>query len=136
MYSKQLLDLEEARTLADAVIVAASAAGGPVAVAVADADGWLVIFVAMDGVSAIPRQMAPRKARTAAVLQSDTTALASSNWAPSLVAVVGDPDLVLLPGGVVVRSTAGAVLGAVGVSGRSPSEDDRLAQVGAAALSS
>jgi uncharacterized protein GlcG (DUF336 family) len=135
VYSKQLLDLAQARLAVEAVLADAAVTGGPVAVAVSDADGALVLFAAMDGVGAIPRRLAPRKARTAAVLGSDTTDLATSGWAPGLVAELGDGELVLLPGGAVARSAAGAVLGAVGVSGRSPGEDERLAGTGAAALS-
>jgi glc operon protein GlcG len=134
MYRKEMLDLEEARAAVDAVLAEAAAGGGPVAVAVTDADGALVCFAAMDGVSEVPRRLAPRKARTAALLQADTTQLATSPWAPGLLAELGDPTLALLPGGAPGRSAGGLLLGAVGVSGRAPAEDQRLADLGAQAL--
>jgi glc operon protein GlcG len=136
MYSKSTLGLDEARAAVDAVLAAAADGGGPVAVAVTDADGGLVCFAAMDRVTEIPRRLAPRKARTAALLQGDTTQLASSAWAPGLLAELADPTLVLLPGGAPARTAGGALLGGVGVSGRAPAEDQRLADVGAEALRS
>jgi glc operon protein GlcG len=135
MYSKSMLGLQEARAAADAVLAEAATGGGPVAVAVTDADGALVYFAAMDGVSEVPRRLAPRKARTAALLQGDTTQLAASAWAPGLLAELGDPTLALLAGGAPGRSAAGLLLGGVGVSGRAPAEDQRLADLGAQQLS-
>lgn len=134
MYTRAMLGLDDARAAVDAVLTEAAAGGGPVAVAVTDADGALVCFAAMDGVSEIPRRLAPRKARTAALLQSDTSQLAVSAWAPGLLAELGDASLSLLPGGTPGRSAAGLLLGGVGVSGRAPAEDQRLADLGAQAL--
>lgn len=136
MYSKSMLGLDDARAAVDAVLAAAAAGGGPVAVAVTDAEGALVCFAAMDGVSEIPRRLAGRKARTAALLQADTTLLASSPWAPGLLAELADPTLALLAGGAPARAADGALLGGVGVSGRAPAEDQRLADLGAGALQS
>lgn len=132
MHTKQLLGLDDALAVVAAILADASA-GGPVCVGVADGDGALVCLQAMDGVSAVPRQLAPRKARAAALLGQATTALAQSTWAPTLVAELSDPTLTLLPGGAPIRTADGA-LGGVGVSGRSGDEDERLTLLGASIL--
>jgi glc operon protein GlcG len=133
VYAKQVLGLDDA-LVAVAAVLSAAEGGKPVTVAVVDADGALVCLQAMDGVSPVPRRLAPDKARAAALLQQDTAALSTSPWAPALVRELADPTLKLLPGGVPVLR-AGDVVGAVGVSGRSPDEDVRLAELGAAAAS-
>jgi uncharacterized protein GlcG (DUF336 family) len=132
VHSRDVLGLDDALRAA-AAVVAAAAGSRPVTVAVVDADGVLVCLQAMDGVTPLPRALAPGKARAAALLQGETAALAASAWAPALLRELADPTVVLLPGGVPVRTAGGAVVGAVGVSGRSGQEDEDLARTGAEA---
>jgi len=133
MYERKVLGHAEARAALDAVLAAAEG-GQPVVVAVVDPDGEAIALLRMDGAGFLARHMALRKAYTAARMGADTHV-----WAEGLrkggigLSDLGDPQLVGFGGGVCVRFD-GAVVGAVGVSGRSAEDDAVLARAGEAAI--
>ena len=136
MYERKFVGIGEARVAVEAVLAKAGEdPQRPVVVAVVDPEGELVAFARMDGAGYLPRSMALRKAYTAARMGSDSGAFGERmRGVVSNVHELDDPMLVGFKGGVCVR-VADAVVGAIGVSGRSADEDEDLARVAIAALS-
>ena len=114
------------------------AAPGPVSIAVVDDHGEVVACVAMEGAGRDTLENARRKAYTAA--RSDATStrvLADKARASATELASFDPTFSFFTGGVAAFSGDRRV-GAVGVSGLSGEEDERLAiaAIGAAGLES
>ena len=135
MYQRSILGLDDARKALDAVLLeAAQAPQRPIAVVLVDADGDVIVAARMDKVGHLPRDMAYRKAYTAARLGTDTDVLVENLGVSGVsIADLGDRRFVGIAGGVSIRSSA-TVIGAIGVSGRTAEEDDALARSGAATL--
>jgi uncharacterized protein GlcG (DUF336 family) len=105
----------------------------PICVAVCDNHGLLLAFMRMPGATLRSVQIAQRKAHTAAYMVMDTVAFAERLRREDVPAsYFGDDRLTGLPGGVVLKDSAGAVVGAAGVSGLTPSEDQSIASMMAA----
>jgi uncharacterized protein GlcG (DUF336 family) len=133
MYERATIGLDDARTMLDAVLSkAAEEPQRPIAVVVVDGDGDVVASARMDRVGHLPRDMAHRKAYTAARLGADTDRIVDNLRAAGVaIADLGDPRFVGIAGGVSIRH-GDTVIGAIGVSGRRAEEDDELARSGAA----
>jgi uncharacterized protein GlcG (DUF336 family) len=129
----------DSRRIVDAAIV--HARGGelpPMTVAVLDAAGQLVAFLREDGSSLLRERIARGKARGALNMGTGSRSLAARaqthpHFVTSLIAL-SDGELVPVAGGVLVRDVAGTVVGAVGVSGASPDDDEACAIVGIEAV--
>ena len=104
--------------------------GFEVAIAVVDDGGHLVACHRMDGALWITPEIARAKANAAAAFRATTLDL-EERFATrralfaSTVATLGDYQLVFGKGGVPVVE-GGAIVGAVGVSGAVPAENDHL----------
>jgi uncharacterized protein GlcG (DUF336 family) len=103
----------------------------PMTVAVLDAAGRLVAFAGEDGSSLLRERIARGKAHGAlnmGVGSRSLAARAASNpaFVNSLVSLA-EGNLVPVPGGVLIRDDNDAVIGAVGVSGHSPDDDEACA---------
>jgi len=140
MFQKNCLGLAEARAAVEAVLDEASTLpDAPIAVAVVDDYGRPVCFARMDGCPPVVVELAINKAYTAAVALLDTLAFAERDkgWGREL-ATYGDARFTYLQGGLVIRTGADggppALLGGIGVSGRMPDEDERLARIGLEAM--
>ena len=140
MFQKKCLGLSEARAAVEAVLDEASKLpDAPIAVAVADDYGRLVYFARMDGCPPVVVELAINKAYTAAVALLDTLAFAERDkgWGREL-ATYGDTRFTYLQGGLVISTSADdgprTVIGGIGVSGRMPDEDERLAMTGLEAM--
>lgn len=135
MYERRVLGLEEARRAIDAVLaVAASDGGGPIVVTVVDPDGQMIAFAAMDAAGHLPRSMAVRKAYTSARMGSDSGRYGERMRQAGIdLKDLGDPMVTGFAGAVCLRAGS-AVVGAVGVSGRSAEQDEELARTGADAI--
>jgi uncharacterized protein GlcG (DUF336 family) len=122
-----MIDLAEARRILDEGLSRAGRDGGkPVVVAVADAHGDLVALGRMDGAPVRSIRIAINKAYTAARVLSTTEELAGRlREAGRDVLVYGDPAFTLFPGGSPIKAQD-AVIGAVGISGRTAEEDQAL----------
>ena len=123
-----MLTRSEARAVVERGITRAQELGFEVAVAVVDAAGHLVACERMDGALWITPEIARAKANAAAAFRATTEdlerrfATARALFAGN-VAALGDYKLVFGRGGVpLVRD--GRVVGAVGVSGAVPSDND------------
>jgi uncharacterized protein GlcG (DUF336 family) len=103
----------------------------PMTVAVLDAAGRLVAFAGEDGSSLLRERIARGKAHGAlnmGVGSRSLAARAASNpaFVNSLVSLA-DGNLVPVPGGVLIRDDNDSVIGAVGVSGHLPDDDEACA---------
>jgi len=123
--------------MAHAIVEAALAKGAqmrmkPLAVAVLDAGGHLKAFQKQDGASMLRCEIASGKAYGALAVGMgsrwlDRAAKDRPHFVEGLNAVSGG-RIVPVPGGVLVRSRSGALLGAVGITGDT-SDNDELAAV-------
>ena len=137
MYDEAVIGLTEAREAMQAMLDGAmKEPDRPVAIAVVDGYGRLVEFARMDRCRLIPQQLAYKKAYTAAIMRSDTGALAERFKSTGRnVSDFGDPNMIALQGGVVIqRSGDEAFLGAIGVSGLSAEQDEAMARIGVQAM--
>ena len=135
MYNKPMLSLEQAQSAIAAMIVDYNRdpERRKVDMAVVDDAGNLLAYARMD--RCLRPTFAIRKAYTSAVRGMDTLAfseqLASQNRS---IESFGDPQLIAIPGGVVVLQS-GAVVGAIGVGGLpSGIDDESIAKAGLEAL--
>jgi uncharacterized protein GlcG (DUF336 family) len=106
----------------------------PMTVAVLDARGCLVSFKMEDGSSLLREQIARAKAWSALGMGMGTRTLMSrAAHHPAFFAALSslaEGSMVPVPGGVLVRSQEGFVIGAVGVSGDVPDKDEACALAG------
>ena len=131
------LKLEEAQTVIAGAHEHANQLGIRVTVAVVDEGGHLQALARMDGAPPLSAQIAEAKAVGAAVWHRDGEAL--QKLQEGRPAFFGQVDrmvrMPLIPGaGSVLVRRAGAVLGAVGVSGGLPEQDRDCGDAGLAAL--
>lgn len=136
MYDKPMLSLEQAQAAIAAMIADYNKDTNRknVDMAVVDDAGNLLAYARMD--RCLRPTFALRKAYTAAIRGMDTLAFSEALVAQGRsIEAFGDPQLIAIPGGVVVMRE-GAVVGAIGVGGLPSGIDDQsIAQAGLAALS-
>ena len=133
MKTKPMLTLEDVKIIAVAAEAEALQHGWAVTFAIVDDGGHLLWLQRLDGAPPVSSQIAPGKARTAALGRRESKAYedvinggrTSFLSAPGLEA--------MLEGGVPVI-VDGHVVGAVGVSGVKSNEDAQIAKAGIAAL--
>lgn len=102
--------------------------GGPVCVAIADADLGLVALLRMPGVHQRIEHMAIGKAYTCAKMGCTTEELHQRLLREQLsLADFMDSRLTGMQGGVPLKAQNGAILAGIGVSGRAPADDEALA---------
>jgi uncharacterized protein GlcG (DUF336 family) len=107
----------------------------PICAAVCDRYGFLLSFLRMPGAPVRSIAIAQGKAYTAARMGVNTAAflerLHRENLQPAWFC---DPLLTGLPGGVVLKNSAGEVIGAAGISGLAVEEDQIIADTMAAVV--
>ena len=128
------LTLEHAKSLAEAALGRAASRGMKVSAAVIDASFLLKAGLREDGAGPVTLDIAFGKARAALAFGCSSRqiadALAGNPLAgPSVLASVPGP-VVLLPGGLLVHDAAGAIIGAIGVAGGAPDDDEWAAGAG------
>lgn len=125
------IGLSGARLVLAAARSEAEGRGLAVTIAVVDRGGHLVLLERMDGIHLGTVDVSQAKARTAVHFARPTAdlnlALANGN-----LALLGLP-IMPLPGGRPLRA-AGAIVGAIGVSGAAPDVDEAIALAGARVL--
>jgi uncharacterized protein GlcG (DUF336 family) len=132
MKTKPMLTLEDARRIVSACEAEAAAHRWAVVIAVCDDGGHLLALARMDGVAPISAQIAPAKARTAALGKRETK-LYEEMINGGRTSFLSAPLDGMLEGGVPIV-VEGHVVGAVGVSGVKSIEDAQIARAGIAAL--
>ena len=135
MYEKPMISLEQAQVAITAMIADYNKDTNRKKedMAVVDDAGNLLAYARMD--RCLRPTFAIRKAYTAAIRGMDTLAFSDALVAQGRsIETFGDPQLIAIPGGVVVMKD-GAVVGAIGVGGLPSGIDDQsIAQAGLAAL--
>ena len=136
MYDKAVLGIAETQRAMQAMLAQAmKEPDRPVAIAVTDDDGNLVAYARMDRCRSLPQQIAVKKAYSAAIMRSDTGALAIRMKEQGRSASdFGDPRMIFVQGGVVIQRADGTVLGGIGVSGLAAAEDEAIARLGLQAM--
>lgn len=133
MNSKPFLGLADVRRIAVAAEAEAGRNAWAVTIAIVDDGGHLLWLQRLDGAAPISAQIAPAKARTAALGRRDSRIYEEMINGPR-PAFLSAPGLEgMLEGGVPVM-VQGHCIGAVGVSGVKASEDAQVARAGIAAL--
>jgi glc operon protein GlcG len=134
MKSKPFLGVDDARRMAAAAEAEARQNAWAVTIAIVDDGGHLLWLQRLDGTAPISAQIAPAKARTAALGRRESRIYEEMINGPR-AAFLSAPGLEgMLEGGVPVM-VDGHCVGAIGVSGVKASEDAQIARAGIAALS-
>ncbi len=132
MLTIKRLDIDEAYAIIAAARAKANEIGEPVCIAVTDESGNLLAFERMNGSKITSINLAIDKAYTAAGVQKGTQLLGevSQPGAPAygLSSTLGG-RMVVIAGGVPVL-VDGQVVGSIGVSGGSPTQDLEVAEAG------
>lgn len=106
----------------------------PMTVAVLDAGGHLVAFKKEDGSSLLRENISRAKAWGALGMGVGSRSLAArAAHHPAFFAALtamSEGNIVPVPGGVLVRSAEGRLVGAIGVSGDNPDNDEKCAVTG------
>ena len=132
MKSRPTLTLADARAVAAAAEREALAKGWAVSIAVVDDGGHLWWLQRLDGAPPISAEIAPAKARTAALGRRESRVY-EEMINNGRVSFLSAPLHGMLEGGVPIM-VEGQCVGAVGVSGVKPSEDAQIARAGIAAV--
>lgn len=130
--TKKILTLAAARTIAAAAEREAMQRGATVVIAVVDDGGHLLVLHRLDDTQVASVEVGIAKARTAAIFRRPSRVF-EEQVKNGRVAALALPGAVALQGGIPIV-VGGKVLGAIGVSGNTPQEDEDIAVAGAAAL--
>ena len=136
MRAQSTLDDADARAAVDAIYEELQARGKTAVIAVVDAHGELLGLLRVSGTLLSSMTVATNKAFTAARLRRPSSVVGKRSRDHTTgfdIGYYGDSRYVGWGGGVPVERE-GQVVGAVGVSGLSESEDEELAQIGVAAI--
>jgi len=102
--------------------------GKPVCISVCDSHGFLVAFFRMDDAPVRSIQLAHQKAYTSTRMGVTTEAFHARLRREEIpIGYFCDPLLTALPGGAVLSDAQGRVIGAIGISGLTPAEDQAVA---------
>lgn len=132
---KQLgcVSLSSAQKLIDHVIIAATKDGLTLAVSVVDCQGGLVAFAAMDHAANVATGMSQSKAK-AALMGLSTTELSEALQCNSpMLAALSQQGLAVVGGGTPIFHK-GKLIGAIGVGGATPDQDQARADAAVAAI--
>jgi glc operon protein GlcG len=132
MKTTQTIEYSEARQVIDLIVEKALQMKRAAVVAVADSHGELIAFARMDGAPISSIRIAINKAWTAARERKTTKEIGEKVRHPEKghdIAYYGDPRFVGWGGGLPIWKD-GEVVGAIGVSGLSSTEDIELATLG------
>ncbi|MDE2081017.1 MAG: heme-binding protein [Burkholderiales bacterium] len=132
MKTRSFLTGQDVRAIAQAAEAEAAAHGWAVTVAVVDDGGHLLWLQRLDGAAPISAQIAPAKARTAALGRRESKGY-EDVINQGRTAFLSAPLEGMLEGGLPIV-VDGHCVGAVGVSGVKSSEDAQIARAGIAAL--
>jgi glc operon protein GlcG len=134
MKTQAILTLDDVKAIAAASEAEAASNNWAVTIAIVDSGGHLLWLQRLDGAAPISSEIAPAKARTAALGRRESKVY-EDMINGGRVSFLSAPSLQgLLEGGVPIM-VDGACVGAVGVSGVKSTEDAQIARAGIAALS-
>ena len=128
---KRILTLDLAKKITAAAEAEANRRGATVVIAVVDDGGHLLVLHRLDNTQVASVQVGIGKARTAAIFRRPSKVF-EDQIREGRVAALALPGATPLQGGIPI-TVNGTVIGAVGVSGNTPQEDEDIAKAGAAA---
>jgi glc operon protein GlcG len=131
---KKALSLEGAKRIVAAAEAQAKAEGARVVIAVVDDGGSLLLLERLDDTQVASVNVGIDKARTAAIFRRPSKVF-EDQVRDGRVAALALHGAVPLQGGVPII-VDGKVIGAIGVSGETPQQDEEIAKVGAAVAAS
>jgi glc operon protein GlcG len=129
---KKALTLAAAKNIAAVAEAEAKAKNARVVIAVVDDGGNLLVLQRLDDTQVASVNVAIGKARTAAIFRRPSREF-EEQIKNGRVAALALPDATPLQGGIPI-SFEGKVIGAIGVSGETPAQDEEIAIVGANAV--
>lgn len=129
---KKALSLEAAKKVAAVAETDAKAKGAKVVIAVVDDGGHLLVLERLDDTQVASVEVGIGKARTAAIFRRPSRVF-EEQIKHGRVAALALPGATPLQGGIPIV-LEGQVIGAIGVSGETPSQDEEIAIVGSTAL--
>ncbi len=127
---KPVLTLSVAKKIAAAAEAEATRRGSTVVIAIVDDGGHLILLQRLDDTQVASVEVGIGKARTAAIFRRPSKVF-EDQVKNGRVAALALPGATPLQGGVPIL-VDGKVVGAIGVSGNTPQEDEDIAIVGAA----
>ena len=127
---KKVITLEVAKKIAAAAEAEAKKRGATVVIVVVDDGGHLLLLERLDDTQVASVEVGIGKARTAAIFRRPSKVF-EDQVREGRVAALALPGATPLQGGVPIIHE-GKVIGAIGVSGNTPQEDEDIAKVGAA----
>jgi glc operon protein GlcG len=128
------ISMENAKKVSAAALAEARKNNWTMAVAITDSAGILLYFERMDGGQNAAQDVAPAKARSAALFRRPTKAFQDDLAAGGVgLRYLSLPGVVAADGGVPLVID-GKIVGAIGVSGGTYAQDGQVALAGAAAL--
>ena len=127
--TKQVLTLDAAKKVAAAAEAEARKRGATVVIAVVDDGGYLLVLERLDDTQVASVDVGIAKARTAAIFRRPSGVF-EDQVKNGRIAALALPGAVALKGGVPIV-VDGKVIGAVGISGNSPQEDEDIAKAAA-----
>jgi glc operon protein GlcG len=128
---KKALTLEAAKRIAAAAEAEAKTKGARVVIAVVDDGGNLLLLERLDDTQVASVEVGIGKARTAAIFRRPSKVF-EDQIRDGRVAALALTGATPLQGGIPIIYE-GKVIGAIGVSGETPGQDEDIAKVGAAA---
>jgi glc operon protein GlcG len=126
------IDAERAEQLIQAAVAEAKKRGWPMNVSVVDPSGNLIAFERMDGAQLASIDISQHKARTAARFRRETK-LFESAVQNGVNYIVTLDDVIASRGGIPLVE-GGKLIGAIGCSGGTGSQDEVIAKAGAALI--
>jgi uncharacterized protein GlcG (DUF336 family) len=135
LITARTIGLAAARQAVAEAVAKATSIGVPSCIAVVDRAGHLITYDRMDGAGLLSAQIAQDKAYTVTAF-----GVATHEWwdnireDPSLLNGVIKTDRLIIFGGGVPILADGEIVGAIGVSGGSPKQDQSVAEAGANAV--
>ncbi len=127
------VSLEKAQALVQAAVAEANKRGWPEDFAVVDWGGNLVAFARMDGAQLASIAIAEHKARTAARYRRPTVAFENAVQKFGFNYILSLDDVIASRGGIPLVE-GGKIIGAIGCSGGTGSQDEALCQAAVAAV--
>ncbi len=126
---KKALTLEAAKKIAAAAAAEAKKKNARVVIAIVDDGGNLILLERLDDTQVASVNVGIGKARTAAIFRRPSKEF-EDQIRTGRIAALALPGATPLQGGVPIIYE-GKVIGAIGVSGETPAEDEEIAKVGA-----
>jgi len=128
---KPVLTLNVAKKIAAAAESEALKRGSTVVIVVVDDGGHMIVLERLDDTQVASVEVGIGKARTAAIFRRPSKVF-EDQIREGRVAALALPGATPLQGGIPI-TVNGKVIGAIGVSGNTPQEDEDIAKAGAAA---